>query len=108
MHNAKMKKDNGKEFMKTKVKYFGRFLSRMKRPALPKRTKGADGEPPVSNFEQRSDAIKALTNADEKALVAFVETQEKARKDAEQSTSAVLVNNTFDEDGILVMKQESA
>jgi hypothetical protein len=110
MHNAKEKKDNGADFMKTKVKYFDRWLSRMKRPAFPKPPKGKDGKDTISRFKLRSDAIKALTSEDDKTLIAFVDVQEKARKaaEAEQAGVANTAINDYDEDGMLVMKHGHA
>jgi hypothetical protein len=102
MNNAKKKKDNGNEFMRTKVKYFDDWLRRMKRAPLPQRPRGRDGKYTISRFKQKSEAIKALTSADDKSLLAFINTKQKALGVVEQTGTAD--PSLYDDDGMLVVQ----
>ena len=93
------KKNDGKDFMKVKVKYFDRFLSRMNRAPVPKPPRGPDGKELVSRFKQRSNAIKALSNVDDKRLVDFIESQERASNTSGQRQSGTQGNFMAGESG---------
>ena len=73
----------------------------MKRAPLPPRPKGADGRYIISAYKQKSAAVKALTTADDKRLVAFIASKEKALKAVEQTGSADPA--MYDDDGMLVV-----
>jgi hypothetical protein len=94
------KKNNGKDFMKVKVKYFDRFLSRMNRAPVPKPPRGPDGKELVSRFKQRSNAIKALSNVDDKMLVNFIESQERAMNTPGQRQSGTQGNSMAGKSGV--------
>jgi len=102
MNNAKRKKDNGNEFMRTKVKHLNDWLRRMKRAPLPPRSRGVDGKYTISRFKQKSEAIKALTSADDKSLLAFIKTKEEALDVVEQTGTAD--PSMYDDTGMLVIK----
>jgi hypothetical protein len=102
MNNAKKKKDDGKDFMRTKVKYFDDWSRRMKRTPLPPRPKGADGHYTISPYKQKSAAVKALSSKDDKSLIAFIVTKEKALKAVEQAGSADPA--MYDDNGMLVVE----
>jgi hypothetical protein len=106
MNNAKKKKDNGNEFMRTKAKHFDDWLKRMKREPLPQRPRGVDGKYTISRFKQKSEAIKALTTEDDKSLNAFIKTKEKALGVVEQTGTAD--PSWYDDDGMLVVKPDAS
>jgi hypothetical protein len=106
MNNAKKKKDNGNEFMRTRVKHFDDWLRRMKRSPLSPRSRGADGKYTISRFKQKSEAIKALTSADDKSLLAFIKTKEEALDVVEQTGTAD--PSMYDGEGMLVIKPDDS
>lgn len=102
MNNAKKKKDNGKDFMRTKVKYFDDWSRRMERAPLPPCPKGSDGECTISPYKQKSAAVKALTATEYKSLIAFIATKEKALEAVEQAGNADPA--LYDDHGMLVVQ----
>ena len=106
MNNAKKKKDNGNEFMRTKVKYFDDWLKRMKREPMPPRPRGRDGRYTISRFKHKSAAIKALTTADDRSLITFIETKEKALNAVEKTGTAD--PSMYDDNGMLVIQLEAS
>jgi predicted secreted protein len=96
------KKNDGKDFMKVKVKYFDQFLSRMNRAPIPKPPRGADGKELVSRFKQRSNAIRALSDADDKRLVEFIESQDTVRNTSGQGQNGTQGNVTVGNSGAAV------
>lgn len=96
------KKNDGKDFMKVKVKYFDQFLSRMNRAPIPKPSRGADGKELVSRFKQRSNAIRALSDADDKRLVEFIESQDSVRNTSGQGQNGTQGNVTVGNSGAAV------
>jgi hypothetical protein len=106
INNAKKKKDDGKDFMRTKVKYFDDWSRRMNGLPLPPRPKRADGRYAMSRYKQKSAAVKALTPADGKSLIAFIASKEKALRAVEQTGSADPA--MYDDNGMLVVQHDAS
>jgi hypothetical protein len=101
INNAKKKRDDGKDFMRTKVKYFDDWSRRMNRASLPPRPKGPDSKYTISSYKQKSAEVKALTITEDKSLIAFIAAKEQALKAVGQAEGADPA--MYDDHGMLVL-----